>query len=238
MIVIDPSRSRADPLGELPERGLARHRGHRPRHRASARRRWCCARNCRIAVTTSCTGRARPRLRRRGARERLRPGRDRDRPPTPTRCQISSVTNGIDGCRSRSVRSRIHASTFPASEASSSEPSSLPFSSSSPQSQSSDQVKRCSACAASAKRYSSSAASTSARQAWCRESSHRSATVNRPASGRCGSPPGKVLSTRREAFQILFAKFRPASIASSDSGMSCWPPVAVRDSAKRRASAP
>ena len=64
----------------------------------------------------------RPRRRHRAPRgRRTRPppatARARSSRRSPKRCQISSVTNGITGCRSRSVRSRIHARTFAASVA-------------------------------------------------------------------------------------------------------------------------
>ena len=81
-----------------------------------------------------------------------------------------------------------HAARRPARSAPS--PSSRPFCISRPQSQNSDQRNRKIAWAASANRYASSAASTSARHAWWRESSQRSGTVSRSAGGSSGSPPG------------------------------------------------
>ena len=170
---------------------------------------WCCARNCRSAVTTSCT----------------RPSEDSAPSSRCSGCGSGQAAIVIDSPDAEPLpdllgherHDRVQQAERPLEDPRQQRggvgtlllgpSSSRPFSSSSPQSQSSAHVKRCSACAASANRYSSRAASTSCQAglvpreqpplgdgaALCR----RQLRARRPRSRR---------STRREAFQILFAK--------------------------------
>ena len=160
--------------------------------------------------------------------------------PIAKRCQISSVTNGITGCSSRSVRSRIHARTLAVSvRTASSSDRSRSFSISRPQSQNSDQKNRYMRLRGRRELEPvERRRSPRPRSVGCRDRSQRCGAVSRSSGGSCGSPPGNSCRTSRAAFQILFAKFRPPWIESTDSGMSCWPPVASRASENRSASAP
>ena len=110
----------------------------------------CRDRNCRTAETMSWTSvnAASASASRSSARCSGQAATEIDA-PIPNRCQISSVTNGMIGCRSRSVRSSTHARTFAASCRSAPSASRRPFCISSPQSQNSDQRNRNTSCAAS-----------------------------------------------------------------------------------------
>src|SRR5512143_3558176 len=127
-------------------------------------------------------------------------------------CQISSVMNGMIGCRSRSEVSRTRASTVCASFRDA-DPFSSPsagLESSRYQSQYSCQMKWYRAEAASLNRYSASAARTSVLTEVRRERIHLSASDEWEvmSSGFGEKSASRFIITNLLAFQILFAKLR------------------------------
>ncbi len=211
-----PAARRAAPARRRAARCCAGRRRAAGRSIAAARGRcWLSARRLRILTTSSCSsaisrsaaGSTRPA-------RRLRPARDARaaRAAPGSCCHSSSVTNGMNGCSSRSSASSTSSSTARARGAGAARrrrPRQSGLASSMYQSQNSCQTKWYSASAARRSGSCSSARVDLARASLQRAtgSSGRRARAAAP-SGAARRPSAACSSTKRDAFQSLLAKAR------------------------------
>ena len=152
-------------------------------------------------------------------------------------CQISSVINGINGCRSFTVLEIRKTRTLCAYTAVSPPDCKRDFVSSIYQSHSTSQTKSYIFCSARPSSNLSRFSVTSfTKRLYC-ESTHLSSIAKVSGSVQSATSSERFSRTKRVAFQSLFAKFRAALIFSSEKRMSL-PGLLPVTSASRSASAP